>query len=66
MRQVMRDPVVAADGLTYERAGMERWIAARGAVSMVSGAPMPHAALVPNQVGLSPSPPPPSAPHPVV
>ncbi len=47
--QVMRDPVVAADGHTYERAGAERWFARHGAVSMVTGAPLPHTHLVPNQ-----------------
>jgi hypothetical protein len=51
----MRDPVVAADGHTYERAGAERWFARHGAVSMVTGAPLPHANLVPNQARL-PSP----------
>lgn len=48
--EVMRDPVVAGDGFTYDRAGIERWLAARGPVSMVTGAPMPHALLIPNQV----------------
>jgi hypothetical protein len=45
----MRDPVVAADGHTYERAGAERWFARHGAVSMVTGAALPHTHLVPNQ-----------------
>ncbi len=47
--QVMRDPVAAADGHTYERAGAERWFAQHGAVSMVTGAALPHMHLVPNQ-----------------
>ena len=47
--QVMRDPVVAGDGFTYERAALERWLAARGAVSPVTGAPLPHPHIVPNQ-----------------
>jgi hypothetical protein len=51
--QVMRDPVVAADGHTYERAGAERWFAQHGAVSMVTGAPLPHVHLVPNQASRS-------------
>ncbi len=53
---MMRDPVVAADGHTYERAGAERWFAGHGAVSMVTGAPLPHAHLVPNQASLAPLP----------
>ncbi len=48
--QIMQDPVVAADGNTYERSGVERWIKEHGAVSMISRAPMPHKMLVPNQV----------------
>ncbi len=54
----MRDPVVAADGHTYERAGAERWFARHGAVSMVTGAPLPHAHLVPNQARVARPPPP--------
>jgi hypothetical protein len=54
--QVMRDPVVAADGHTYERAGVEEWFAAHGAVSMVTGASLPHTRLVPNQASLPPLP----------
>ncbi len=50
----MRDPVVAADGHTYERAGAERWFARHGAVSMVTGAPLPHTHLVPNQASRHP------------
>ena len=47
--QVMRDPVVAGDGFTYERDALERWLAARGAVSPVTGAPLPHPNITPNQ-----------------
>jgi hypothetical protein len=56
----MRDPVVAADGHTYERAGAERWFATHGAVSMVTGALLPNAHLVPNQARQAT--PPPTAP----
>ena len=50
----MRDPVVAADGYTYERAAILQlgWLAAmRGEVprSPTTGLPMPSAALLPNQ-----------------
>ena len=29
----MRDPVIASDGVCYERAALEGWVAAHGAVS---------------------------------
>ncbi|GJP73714.1 hypothetical protein CLOP_g4406 [Closterium sp. NIES-67] len=43
----MRDPVVAADGHTYEREYIETWIATSG-VSPVTGQPLAHRALTPN------------------
>ena len=42
------DPVVAADGESYERAAMEAWLADHGAVSPVTGAPLENTDLVPN------------------
>ena len=51
--QVMRDPVVAGDGFTYERDALERWLTARGAVSPVTGAPLPHPNITPNQARAS-------------
>ena len=43
----MRDPVVAADGNTYERAHLERWLAAKD-TSPLTGKALPHKLLVPN------------------
>ncbi len=43
----MRDPVIAADGHTYERAAIEQWLR-QSATSPVSRAPMKAAALIPN------------------
>ena len=36
----MRDPVIASDGVNYERAALEEWVAEHGAVS-----PMTKAAI---------------------
>ena len=41
----MHDPVVAADGQTYERAWVERHFATWGLVSPHSRATLPHSAL---------------------
>ena len=42
------DPVVAADGESYERDAMEAWLAQKGAVSPVTGQPLPSRDLTPN------------------
>ncbi len=42
------DPVVAADGESYERGAMEAWLAQRGAVSPATGRPLPSRHLMPN------------------
>ena len=39
------DPVVAADGESYERAAIETWFAPHGAVSPATGAPLADANL---------------------
>ncbi len=47
----MRDPVIATDGLTYERSAIEGFFAALGGAplrSPVTGQLMPSAALLPN------------------
>lgn len=47
----MRDPVIAADGQTYERTAIEGWVASLGSRplrSPVTGQLMPSAALLPN------------------
>ncbi len=50
--QVMRDPVVAADGHTYERAALEQWLALAppGGLgrSPMTGLPLAHAHVCPN------------------
>ena len=45
---VMVDPVTAADGMTYERAAIARWLAEHNQ-SAVTMAVLPHKALNPNQ-----------------
>ena len=51
----MREPVVCADGLTYEREAIEAWLRhqqERGAplTSPKTNAPLPHAHLTPNRL----------------
>lgn len=48
----MRDPVVAADGHTYERAAIARWLAESNK-SPLTGAVLSHKDLVPNYMLLS-------------
>ena len=43
----MVDPVIAADGHTYERAAIAAWLQQHH-TSPVTGAPLPHPRLVPN------------------
>ena len=45
----MTDPVIAADGRTYERAAMEEWLQQHN-TSPVTGTQLPHLRLVPNVV----------------
>ena len=44
---VMRDPVVCADGMTYERAYIESWLLAHD-TSPLTNQPLAHKLLVPN------------------
>ena len=44
----MRDPVVAADGQSYERAAITAFLQAGNTVSPVSGQRLPHPGLTPN------------------
>ncbi|BDA43432.1 probable serine/threonine-protein phosphatase 6 regulatory ankyrin repeat subunit [Coccomyxa sp. Obi] len=46
-KELMRDPVVASDGYTYERAAIEAWMA-DSMVSPRTGQPLRHKDLVPN------------------
>jgi U-box domain/C2 domain len=48
----MRDPVVAADGHTYERSAIARWLSESNK-SPLTGAVLPHKDLVPNYMLLS-------------
>ena len=43
----MIDPVIAADGHTYERAAIQQWLQTRS-TSPVTLLPLPHTRLVPN------------------
>lgn len=48
-RQVMTDPVLAADGVTYERQAISEWMAYKD-VSPATHLPLPHKMLTPNTV----------------
>ncbi|KAL4447429.1 hypothetical protein ABPG75_004648 [Micractinium tetrahymenae] len=48
-QQVMTDPVVAADGVTYERQAISEWLAYKD-VSPTTQMPLPHKVLTPNAV----------------
>jgi hypothetical protein len=48
----MRDPVVAADGHTYERSAIARWLGTSDK-SPLTGSILPHKNLVPNYMLLS-------------
>jgi len=45
--EIMVDPVFAADGHTYERAEMERWLISKS-TSPLTNEVLPHKMLVPN------------------
>ena len=47
-RQIMRDPVVAADGQSYERAAIEAFLRAGNTTSPVTGQRLAHPGLTPN------------------
>lgn len=47
LQALMHDPVVAADGHTYERHAMEQWLQ-RHTVSPVTGTELRHLRLFPN------------------
>ncbi|PRW60572.1 Flowering time control FPA isoform A [Chlorella sorokiniana] len=47
--QVMTDPVIAADGVTYERQAISEWLAFKD-VSPTTQMPLPHKVLTPNAV----------------
>ncbi len=43
----MEDPVIAADGYSYERSAIETWLRTRS-TSPMSNAVLPHKNLIPN------------------
>ena len=43
----MKDPAIASDGHTYERAAVANWLQ-QHSTSPVTQAPLPHLRLVPN------------------
>ena len=45
---MMEQPVVAADGHSYDRPAIEQWLVAHG-TSPLTNAPLPHTEVVPNQ-----------------
>lgn len=46
-RELMTDPVIGPDGVTYERANIERWLATNSTSPMTRD-PMPAGSLIPN------------------
>lgn len=44
----MKDPVIAADGQTYEREVIQRWLRTTPAYSPVTGQLLEHTHLLPN------------------
>ena len=46
---VMKTPVTAADGVTYERAAILHWLQTGQTVSPVTGRPLAHPGLTPNR-----------------
>jgi len=48
--RMMRKPVVAADGHSYEEAAFDEWLAEHGAVSPTTREPLPHTRTVVNLV----------------
>ena len=47
-QHIMTDPVVAADGYTYERAAILAWLRAGHTASPISNRPLAHPGLTPN------------------
>ncbi len=46
-QEIMRDPVVCADGYSYERGAIEEWLAGH-ATSPVTNEPLPHKLVISN------------------
>ncbi|XP_054237122.1 WD repeat, SAM and U-box domain-containing protein 1 isoform X4 [Indicator indicator] len=48
-RELMKDPVIAADGYSYEREAMENWITNKRRSSPMTNLPLPSLLLTPNR-----------------
>ncbi|CAJ1357393.1 unnamed protein product [Effrenium voratum] len=48
MQDVMEDPVVAADGASYERRAIEQWLSNGHCTSPLTNLPLSHEILLPN------------------
>uniref|UniRef100_A0A674EU43 WD repeat, SAM and U-box domain-containing protein 1 n=1 Tax=Salmo trutta TaxID=8032 RepID=A0A674EU43_SALTR len=48
-REVMKDPVIAADGYSYEREAIESWISAKNRSSPMTNLPLPTTLIMPNR-----------------
>ena len=48
--ELMSDPVLAADGHTYERRAIEEWLSTGHSTSPVTNEPLPHRMLTPNHM----------------
>ena len=47
-QEMMEDPVIAADGFSYERSAVEGWLARGSGSSPMTGGPLAHPHLTPN------------------
>uniref|UniRef100_A0A665UWC2 WD repeat, SAM and U-box domain-containing protein 1 n=1 Tax=Echeneis naucrates TaxID=173247 RepID=A0A665UWC2_ECHNA len=48
-RELMKDPVIAADGYSYERDSIESWIKGKNKTSPMTNLPLPTTLLTPNR-----------------
>ena len=48
--ELMTQPVISADGFTYDRASIEAWLARGKTTSPTTGAPLEHTHLTPNHL----------------
>lgn len=48
-RELMKDPVIAADGYSYERESIESWIGGKNKTSPMTNLPLPTTLLTPNR-----------------
>ena len=48
--ELMRDPVFAADGNTYERVAIEQWLSTGARTSPTTNEPLENLTLIPNHM----------------